>query len=189
MLRASIPTVKYAYASHRLAYTRSPLVMASASHSSSSTARSMGSTTGVRIVAYEDVKLRTSRRTEACNTTPTHLIPRVTDLYIHITLQDIHVIDVREPHEVVEGHIPSAKNIPLSILTASLHLDPAAFKARVGHEKPLEHHEIVFYCRSGRRAGVACEVALKHGFKKYVHFFSVLRRESGIDDDATLEAW
>lgn len=75
---------------------------------------------------------------------------------------------MRDPHELEDGYIPSAKNIPLSVLKETLHLEPDAFKERVGHEKPLPHHELVFYCRSGRRAGVACEAALNHGYRKYV---------------------
>ncbi|KAJ3552432.1 hypothetical protein NM688_g4156 [Phlebia brevispora] len=96
----------------------------------------------IRTVGYDDVKQRTKK-----------------------TAPHVHVIDVREPHEVAEGHIPSAKNIPLSILKDSLHLEPDVFKEKVGLDKPHAHHEIVFYCRSGKRAAAACEVALKNGYK------------------------
>lgn len=82
-------------------------------------------------------------------------------------MQDAHVIDVREPHEVAEhGYIPSAKNIPLSLLKNVLHLDPETFKQAVGYEKPEVHHELLFYCRSGRRSTAACEAAMIHGYKK-----------------------
>ena len=90
-------------------------------------------------------------------------------------MQGVHVIDVRETHEVAEhGLIPFAKNIPLSILKDVLHLDSETFRAKVGHDKPPAHHELVFYCRSGKRAGVAALAALQNGYEKSVPYLLFL---------------
>ena len=52
------------------------------------------------------------------------------------------VIDVREPSEYAEGHIPNAVNIPLRSVTENLDKIPT--------EKP-----VVVYCSSGYRAAIA----------------------------------
>lgn len=54
------------------------------------------------------------------------------------------MIDVREPEEYAEGHIPGVKLVPLGELPQRYHeLDPA--------------QEIVLVCRSGNRSGRAQE--------------------------------
>lgn len=78
------------------------------------------------------------------------------------------MIDVREPDEVLQGSIPSAVNLPLSVLANSFFLSETAFKSRFGWEKPKPEQEIVFYCRSGKRAATACDIAKRNGYKKYV---------------------
>lgn len=52
----------------------------------------------------------------------------------------IVLVDIREPHEFVAGHVPGAINLPLSRLT------PAALP------KPGEK-KVVIMCRSGNRSG------------------------------------
>ena len=86
---------------------------------------------------------------------------------------------MRDADELKHGGIPLAKNIPLPLLVDVLPMNPVAFKERSGYDKPLKHHELVFYCRSGRRAGLACEAALQHGYKKYVTYQLV--RSGGIE--------
>lgn len=78
------------------------------------------------------------------------------------------MIDVREPDEVLQGSIPSAVNLPLSVLPNALHLPPAEFKEKFGFEKPRTNQEIIFYCRSGKRSSTAADVAQRNGFTKYV---------------------
>ncbi|MDQ5944040.1 MAG: phage shock protein [Patescibacteria group bacterium] len=65
-----------------------------------------------------------------------------------------HIIDVREPHEFTEGHVENAINIPVGQLQQlpSLHL---------GIE-PTD--EVILYCRSGGRAGMACQVLANLGY-------------------------
>ncbi|KAG6902820.1 hypothetical protein C0995_011307 [Termitomyces sp. Mi166 len=81
--------------------------------------------------------------------------------------QDTYLIDVREPDEVIQGMIPSAINLPLSILGNSLHLDRAAFFERHGFEKPRKDQQLIFYCRSGKRSSSASDVAKRNGFTKF----------------------
>ncbi|KII93446.1 hypothetical protein PLICRDRAFT_100477 [Plicaturopsis crispa FD-325 SS-3] len=77
---------------------------------------------------------------------------------------DAYLIDVREPDEVIQGSIPSAVNLPLSVLANSLHLDPAKFKQTHGFEKPKKDQEVTFYCRSGVRSSTASDVAKRNGY-------------------------
>ncbi|CCM02198.1 uncharacterized protein FIBRA_04278 [Fibroporia radiculosa] len=90
-----------------------------------------------------------------------------------LTLQpspDKYLIDVREPDEVRLGSIPSAVNLPLSVLSGSLHLDPVIFQERFGFQKPGRDQDIVFYCRSGKRAFTACDIAKRNGYTKLANY-------------------
>ena len=73
----------------------------------------------------------------------------------------------------MQGMIPGAVNIPLSVLSNSLHLPPSAFSQKYGFEKPTNEHELVFYCRSGMRSTTAADVAKRNGYdpQKYVYKF------------------
>jgi len=66
------------------------------------------------------------------------------------------VLDVRAPEEFVTGHVPGAVNIP--------HEQVAARIAEVPKDK-----EVVLYCRSGRRAGMAAEVLAANGYTRLKH--------------------
>ena len=75
---------------------------------------------------------------------------------------------MREPAEVVQGAIPSAVNLPLSVLPNALQMPPAEFKEKFGFEKPRKNQEVTFYCRSGKRSTTASETAQQQGYQKYV---------------------
>lgn len=62
-------------------------------------------------------------------------------------------VDVREPDEFKRGHIPKARNIPLSTLPGRLK-EIESYKA-----KP-----VVVYCMSGSRSAKAAALMRKHGF-------------------------
>jgi len=64
-----------------------------------------------------------------------------------------YVLDVRSPEEYVTGHVPGAVNIP--------HEQIAARLAEVPKDK-----DVVLYCRSGRRAGIAAEVLAANGYTR-----------------------
>ncbi len=65
------------------------------------------------------------------------------------------VIDVRSPEEFAEGHLPGAVNAPYDDLDALL--------AALGDD---HDRQVVLYCRSGRRVGVAIEELEKKGFTR-----------------------
>jgi len=66
---------------------------------------------------------------------------------------DIQVIDVREPNEYREGHMPGAKLIPVnSVLTRIQELN---------HDR-----DIVFVCAVGQRSALACEMAAAMGLER-----------------------
>ncbi|KAL4068344.1 Rhodanese-like domain-containing protein [Scleroderma yunnanense] len=83
---------------------------------------------------------------------------------------DAYLIDVREPNEVIQGSIPSAVNLPLSVLATSLHLSPQDFRAQHGFDKPQKTQEIVFYCRSGKRSASACDIARRTGYENIFNY-------------------
>jgi rhodanese-related sulfurtransferase len=65
----------------------------------------------------------------------------------------IRWIDVREPGEWEQGHVPGATLVPLNRLLAS----------------PRQHlagDDVVFYCAQGVRSAVACEVAAAVGLTR-----------------------
>jgi rhodanese-related sulfurtransferase len=61
------------------------------------------------------------------------------------------VIDVREPSEYAEGHIPGAVNIPLRTLAANA-------------DKIPTDRQVFVYCKSGYRAGVAVSALRMLGY-------------------------
>jgi len=66
------------------------------------------------------------------------------------------LIDVREPAEYRSGHIPGAKNIPLSQLKKRLHEIP-------------KDRRLLLYCRSGMRSKTAAKILLRHDYKNLAH--------------------
>ena len=66
------------------------------------------------------------------------------------------LIDVREPVEFKSGHIPGAKNIPLSQIHGRLQEIP-------------KDRKLLLYCRSGMRSRSAAKILLKHQHKELAH--------------------
>lgn len=64
------------------------------------------------------------------------------ELAARLAAGDVRLIDVRTEAEVAEGMIPGAEHIPLD------RFDPAALG-------PDDGREVVLYCRSDRRSGIA----------------------------------
>ena len=65
--------------------------------------------------------------------------------------ESVLIVDVREPDEWATGHIAGSKHIPLGQLMVNQH-------------KLDLKHEIIIVCRSGGRAGLACELLSEKGF-------------------------
>jgi len=64
------------------------------------------------------------------------------------------IFDVRTPEEYEAGHIPGAINIPHDRLAD-----------RIGEFAPYQDMEVVVYCRSGKRAGIAETALAAAGFR------------------------
>ncbi|KAM0790869.1 hypothetical protein ACM66B_004710 [Microbotryomycetes sp. NB124-2] len=79
---------------------------------------------------------------------------------------DIVIIDVRELADYAAGHISHAVHLPLSIFEASLAMDQDVFARTFRFSKPAHEQKIVLYCRSGRRSGLAADIARGCGYKK-----------------------
>ena len=67
------------------------------------------------------------------------------------------LIDVREDHEWVEGHIPSAHHIGRGVL-----------EREIGHALPEQDTPIVLYCCCGCRSGQAADRLLELGYANVV---------------------
>ena len=67
----------------------------------------------------------------------------------------VAIVDVREPHEFVAGHIPGAINLPLS------EFDPADLP---------EGEPIVLVCQAGSRSAKALQRALAAGVEDIRHY-------------------
>jgi rhodanese-related sulfurtransferase len=70
--------------------------------------------------------------------------------------QSLFVLDVRTPQEYAAGHVPGAVNVPYD--QVALHL------AEIPKDK-----DVVIYCRSGRRTGLAAAVLEANGYAKLKH--------------------
>ena len=68
------------------------------------------------------------------------------------------ILDVRTEEEYEQGHVPKAMNI------AHDELDGKISAIAQYKDKP-----VVVYCRSGRRAGMAADILLEHGFTQVKH--------------------
>jgi molybdopterin/thiamine biosynthesis adenylyltransferase/rhodanese-related sulfurtransferase len=66
-------------------------------------------------------------------------------------MNDVTLVDVREPHEHEAGHLPDSIHIPMRQVPARL--------AEIPHDK-----DVVVYCRSGARSANAAEFLRHNGF-------------------------
>lgn len=70
--------------------------------------------------------------------------------------RNLVVLDVRSPEEFVAGHVPGAVNVPYDQIATRL--------AEVPKDK-----DVVLYCRSGRRVGIAAQVLAQNGYTRLQH--------------------
>ena len=76
---------------------------------------------------------------------------------------DTVLIDVREPEEYGEGHIPGAVNIPRGVIEAEV--EPVEEMAgKVAPELHDHNRPIYLYCRSGGRSALAAFALQEMGF-------------------------
>ncbi len=75
----------------------------------------------------------------------------------------IPLVDVREPDEFAEGHIPGAINIPRGLLEFEVDGHPAV-AMRSDPALSHRHRPLVLYCLSGGRSALAAEALHRLGF-------------------------
>jgi phage shock protein E len=68
------------------------------------------------------------------------------------------ILDVRTPEEFAQGHVPGAINISHDKLAD-----------RISELLADKNKDVVLYCRSGKRAGLAAETLKANGFDKLLH--------------------
>lgn len=72
--------------------------------------------------------------------------------------EQLLILDVRSEEEFADGHVPGAINIPHG--EVGDRLDEIAARGDL---------EIVLYCQSGRRAGIAAGVLREAGYERLLH--------------------
>lgn len=77
---------------------------------------------------------------------------------------DTLLIDVREPMEFQEGHIPGALNVPFKSSPGAFDLAEDEFEESFGFHKPDKETKLVFYCLGGVRLTAAEELANSFGY-------------------------
>ncbi|MBS1201011.1 MAG: molybdopterin biosynthesis protein MoeB [Proteobacteria bacterium] len=75
----------------------------------------------------------------------------------------VPIIDVREPDEFAEGHIPGAVNIPRGLLEFEVDGHPAV-AYRTAEELSHRERPVVLYCLSGGRSALAAAALQTLGF-------------------------
>jgi rhodanese-related sulfurtransferase len=75
-----------------------------------------------------------------------------------INRRDALVLDVREPGEYAQGHVPGAKHVPLAQLAT-----------RLKELEKFKERPVVVTCASGTRSGTAISVLRKGGFNEAVN--------------------
>ncbi|WP_067515311.1 rhodanese-like domain-containing protein [Endozoicomonas ascidiicola] len=68
------------------------------------------------------------------------------------------LIDVRTQQEYNSGHIERSIHIPHQLIVE-----------RIGEKMVPYDTEIILYCKSGRRSGIAQEMLMKHGYSNVVN--------------------
>jgi rhodanese-related sulfurtransferase len=98
-------------------------------------------------------------------TDPPHIEVREVTTHEVLRIQRIGspIVDVREPEEFADGHIPGAVNIPLGRLVIEVDTHPAVM-AREGETRAFRERPVVLYCLSGGRSARAAAVLHRRGF-------------------------
>ena len=105
---------------------------------------------------HNEVATSTANTTSTVQTSETHSID-IPTLYQKMDQQPI-IIDVRTPEEFATGHIPTAKNIPLSSLQDHIF--------ELSHAK---NSEIFLVCAVGGRSQQATTMMRSKGFTKAIN--------------------
>jgi len=96
---------------------------------------------------------------------------------------DYTLVDVRREEELNFGVISTAFNIPLGdVENAFDSMGADEFKAKYGKDKCKKGDNLIFYCRTGERSGMAAEIALKLGYSNVKNYSGSIWEWSEIDD-------
>lgn len=79
---------------------------------------------------------------------------------------DIVLLDVREPSEYEQGHLPGAVNIPRGVLEFQVSGHPALACEPAAPELARLERPICVYCRSGGRSALAAQALGEMGFSR-----------------------
>ena len=102
----------------------------------------------------------------------TKIDPAALNKLIKTSAERLTVVDVRDPEEFAEGHIPSAINIPVAIFASqSENLD--------------KKKQIIVYCNSGGRSYNAFRKLMKLGYDNINQAIFADWKEQGLPVDAT----
>ncbi|KAI7894016.1 Rhodanese-like domain-containing protein [Mucor mucedo] len=80
------------------------------------------------------------------------------------------LIDVREEKEVVQGAIPTAKNVPLSQFANAWTLSDKDFEQQFGFAKPKKESQVILYCLGGVRSSRAAEYLYSLGYNNLQNY-------------------
>ena len=80
--------------------------------------------------------------------------------------EKLQIIDVREPNEVAQGKIPSARNIRLSEIPERL-------------SEIDRNREAIIVCRGGARSASACEYLMSQGYTNIKNFLGGMMAWNG----------
>lgn len=87
------------------------------------------------------------------------------DALSSLNLQDLCLIDVREPVEYDDGHVDGAVCMPRGVLEMQLCNHPCVAGQQDALDK-LSQKDIYLICRSGARSALAAESMQRMGFDK-----------------------
>ena len=91
-------------------------------------------------------------------------------------------LDVREPQEFMQGHLPDAVLMPRGVL-----------EFRVGDHPALKNkeHEILVYCQAGGRGGLATQTLQQMGYTRVINIIGGFSAwaEAGLEQAKDPEQW
>lgn len=76
---------------------------------------------------------------------------------------EVVVIDVREPAEFAQGHLPGAVNLPRGVLEFQIHAHPA-MACLTSDSLAQPSRPLLLYCLSGGRSALAADSLRQLGF-------------------------
>jgi len=93
------------------------------------------------------------------------------------------IIDVREPTEIeATGSIETAINVPVSKVQETLQMENPQFSKVFGISKEsFKKKQLIFSCKVGGRAAMACNIAEANGFSNVKNFQGSFLEWSGMN--------